>query len=1009
VAASLAQQIHRAAPGVALAAAAVNPSVSSVLYPGTLGSSGLDAGPIDVTRAELGRAELQVALRTWILEFSARRPLAIAIDDLDQIDEPSAALLASLSWEAPKRRLTYLAVSPPREVGSASKALEILRKHSEEVELAPLSAVEVTALVSSLFGNVPHLEVLSVRIAALSSGRPRECMVFAQYLVDAGAITYAGGSWMLPAAIPDELLPDDLDAAFALRVAQLGPVARHVAALLAEDLLGRLSRAELLSVELAPASRLDAAMDELTAARIIAGDSSGYCLTGQAMTRTLVSSLDESEKRKIHDQLSRIHERAARHTLLVAHHSLKGSRAEEALSRIAGETPDTDARTGFILAAAEVMGEEQMGVALDLATRTAERLGRSRAELQSLRGMLAGISARGATPAHFYRIADAWLSQAKHDSGYDDWRALDSALDPSVRAMMAVSAAVQRHGETPAADRGQSPQEGIQQLVAYVLFAIAISARVNDRDLQATLPGLLVPFAPLNPMIAAVAMNARATRLFADGRQEDAQAAFRKVLEQLESVGGAELRYVENVRAAVCYALATIDTTLGIPSVLLSRLTELQDRNHRVSALFLQKVAALQQGDWELAEKYRREGELLSLQASATSMFSTLGDEIEIYAMARDLTGVRHLRAAVRAMAEKFSGWVPMQRVADAHYLRLCGDLDGAFAALGPLLDGREDGALHGRWATAGRVLAVQLLTELGRAEEALWLGRSELGCCEAHGMRQQARNVSLAMALAEAKLGRREEAARRAQTVISEQIRLGVTGVQLGYSYEARARIAIAANDGEAFHRFAPLAWEQYRPGKSSVLGALYERLMDDARQAGLVEAAPVGVQATSAEGTRRSEDLTDLIAACDNPRERAECALGLLCDGDPPTRGHLLVATENGFALVASNTPCASVSEIVAFASDCVEREKSVNEMETAALSSVSLGTMSAEWRDAEGTDYEVVLLMTNVSQVPCIGGVALLVRHGPPRASNLGALAESIARALITSGDAITVAAA
>jgi hypothetical protein len=68
-----------------------------------------------------------------------------------------------------------------------------------------------------------------------------------------------------------------------------------------------------------------------------------------------------------------------------------------------------------------------------------------------------------------------------------------------------------------------------------------------------------------------------------------------------------------------------------------------------------------------------------------------------------------------------------------------------------------------------------------------------------------------------------------------------------------------------------------------------------------------------------------------------------------------------------------------------------------------------MSAEWRDAEGTDYEVVLLMTNVSQVPCIGGVALLVRHGPPRASNLGALAESIARALITSGDAITVAAA
>src|SRR5262249_27111249 len=194
-------------------------------------------------------------------------------------------------------------------------------------------------------------------------------------------------------------------------------------------------------------------------------------------------------------------------------------------------------------------------------------------------------------------------------------------------------------------------------------------------------------------------------------------------------------------------------------------------------------------------------------------------------------------------------------------------------------------------------VLAVELLVELDRAEEASSLGLSELARCESYGMRSWARNLSLSIAKAEAKLGRFETARSRVDAVLAEQLALGVAGLQLGHSYEVAARIAIAEKSADAFRTYAALARERYRPGKSSVLGALYERLVDEARQAGLVDVAPLasGVRATDLT-SRASEDLTTLLAGCQDPREPAELALGLLSDGDPPTRGHLLGARNAG-----------------------------------------------------------------------------------------------------------------
>ena len=1015
VAASLAQQLHGAAPAAAFAAAAAHPAIAALFYPDAGNAAPIAAGArarlSDVAGLDLERAELQSALRTWLLEFASRRPLAIAVDDFERIDEPSAALIASLTWEAPSRRLVYAGSLQPGDPESPDSALGILRKHASEITLAPLTDAEVTALLASLFGDVPNLEGVAARIAGPSGGRPRECISFAQHLVDEGAITYAGGSWTLPTDIPEGLLPASLEDAFARRITLLGPLSRHLAAMLAENLVDRISRAEWLRIGLAPSALLDTAIDELQAARLVSGDPSGYALSGGGVARILTRSLTVAEKLEIHQELSTLHESSGGHLLLMVHHGLGGHHPEAALDRLLAEATTSESRTVLSISAALALGTNRTVRALELALTWAERLGRGRRDLQAFWVMLAGAIAQGADPAPFYRVKATWLSQLKHDSGFDDWLALDPSLDPAARAMMAVGAASQRYSATPEEERVLSPLEAIQQLVSYVVFSIAISARVLDLELQASLPELLVPFAPLNPMVAAMLTNARGTSLFGEGKRERAHDAAREVLDQLEQVGGAELRYVDKVRAAVTCTLATIDTSLGIHSVWISRFEKDQDPNQRVSAWALKRIAALHQGDWEMAEAHRRRGELLSLETSASSMFSILGEQLDVHAMARDLTGLMQVRAGIRAMADRCPGWRSQMHVADAHYHRLRGDFSAALAAVELAVSEGERGTVRSPSVIAGRTLAVELLAELGRADEAFRLGKEELARCEALGMRYFARNLSRAVAAAEAKLGQTAPALERVQAVITEQVALGVTGLALGRSYELGARIALEARYTEAFRTFAALAREQYHPGESSVLGALYERLMDDGRQAGVIDATPDACSDTKLSDAELGsvQNLTLLMTGCATARERAERALGLLCDGDPPTRGHLFLFTDDGLALVASNTPCESVTEIIGFARSCVERESEASSMATEAMLSVALGTVSAEWHDAQGRRYEPVLLAATVGGTFCIGGVALLESGAGVPLRNASLLADSLAQILITAGDTRTVAAA
>jgi hypothetical protein len=956
----------------------------------------------DVTRTDLEHGERQAAMRSWLLELSKRRALAIAVDDFDEIDEPSAALLASLTWEAPKHQFVY-ALSVGTGAASATTVLDVVKKHAERIDLAPLGPEETSELLASIFGDTANLQLLSQRLHALSGGRPRECMTFAQFLVDRGVITYNGGAFTLPSEIPDELLPANIETALAEQVARLSPLARRLAAMLSLELTERLSRAQLVRLQDATPGAVDAALRELAAIRLISGDDAGYALRERSLTPLIAAKFDDAEHSALHQSLAELGARSIGFVIPEAYHRLLGARPEEGLELLLSHALDSESRTQLANISTDQLGAERAGITFSLALAEATRLGRPRKHRQAFWVMLAGVGAQGENASYYYDVPAEWLEHLKRESGWYDWQTLDASLDPASRAMMAVGAAYQRFAAAPEDERVLSPMDAIKQLVGYVVFSISVAARVFDLELQASLPELLEPFVPLDPMVAAMLANARGTLLNGQGKREAAHQVFVGVASALDEMAHT-LAYANKIRAAISHTLAELDASAGVTSVWTRHLDDdTVDSNQRVAARYLQKVSALHQGNWEAAERYRQQAELTELQSRARSMFSTLGHELEAHAMARDLTGLRQVRSAIHGMAEKHPGWVPVRHMADAQYQRLCGDLEGA-AATARLARTAPLGKVRCPWALQAAAVEAELLTELGRPAEALEFVSETLAECEREGMRHLARGLSCAVALAEGKLGRIAQAMARLDGVIEEQKALGVTGLALGRSYEYGARLAIWSTDTEAFERLATLAAEQYRPGENSMLGALYERLMEEARQAGLGVTAAVSALGPEARGTdsSASESVTSAMADCSDRRARAERALALLCDGDPPRRGHLFYIGDTGLELVASNEMVASPSSLTAFAQDRIDVETGPSETMTAAMDTPGDPSVPLTWHASDGATFTTVLLASQVRSSVVIAGVLVLAEQGM-RPRDFDEIASAVARVALETGDA------
>jgi tetratricopeptide (TPR) repeat protein len=952
-------------------------------------------------RDDAEHASVRSALRGLLLEVAAQRPIALAVDDFEQLDEPSAALLAGLTLDAPQHRIVYAFTLNAATPDDATQALAICKQRATSLELGPLSLEQMHQLLASVFGDVPHLQQLSRRLFDLSGGRPGDCMALAQHLVDRGTIHYANGVWNLPEELTAELLPARMEEALARTIAALSPLARRLGLLLSISIFDRLSRSQLQRLPDTTLASLEDALEELRANRFIAGRADQYGLLDRSLTALFEAQVAEAQRSAAHRELAELARAAAQSPIAVSYHLLRAGADAEGAEHLLSSTSDPLVRIRVINEAEATLGTERTSETCFLVLQAAERVKRPIAELQLLRAVLAGMAARGGDPKYYYLIADAWLEQLKRDSGYYDWQALSTIEDPLTRIRSALGRVAERHNSMPVESRGNAPGDAIKQMTGYVIMSIAVSVRLIDLRLQRSLPGLLEPFAPLSPLVAAMFHNARATCLNGEGKREAARELFVDVLEKMDALPASELTYMDKVRAAISQTITEIDASLGIDSEYIARLSDLdRDPNQGLGAHYIQKVVALHRGDWEAAERHRHDAELLSLQSKTRAMFSTLGQELEAHGMARDLTGVKQVRAAVSAMAARHEGWVPVLAVADTYFHQLCGDLERALRAARSLTK-RQHADSDCPWYVQAQTLEAELLLELGQPEAARELAEAALEHCKQSSKPFLARGLASVLCLAEAALGDYERARRRADELIAELRALGVRGLQLGRAYEHRARVAIAMGDAAAFSQAADAVKEHYRLTPGSLLSVSYQRLLAEARRQGLLND-----EAPRAGTALQLAHASTIMKRCSEHAERASSALDLICAGDSQVRGFLFLHTRAGLVYAAGNTDQPLSSELTQIARRYFDSETQATHTTLTPADMQAAMQVTTTSSEIDGERYQPVLLHGLVRGEPLAVGVAMLSGCKPELVSSSRALLAMLAEHLIESGDFIGI---
>ncbi len=955
-------------------------------------------------------ARQQEAFVRWFLQVSRRHPVLVVVDDVHRFGDGPTALLATLADDAPARKLMLL-LTAESGAAAASGSFLTLKQRSKSVSLDELGEGHTQALLASLFGDVPNVGLLGHALHGISGGNPRACLDVAQHLIDRKAIKYSGGTWSLPSRIDPSDLPESAEAAIRSRIAGLGPLARAIAesqALASQPTFGRDDYAALCAGS--DASEVERALAELVANQVLVSDGRFHSLAHRGWASSLTAGLGPAEKTERHRALAALYQ--SRSGLAAVHHMLEGGLEEAGLERLFA-----------LLGTVQSSGELRDAFKLDAhetaetfarALRVTMTCGRPAREVNAIRRWLSSLSV-ASDESFYWMAAPAWLEQLKQDSGYLAWEAMKDVADADERRSRALASAYARHSALPEVERVYRPDEAIRLLVHYVAISIAIGSRCQDVCLVRSLPPLLEPFAPLAPGVDAILHNAMATReARAFAQPERARRRWKDVYARLGHMTPDQVESLAVIRHAIASGIGSVEAQMGIASA--ARWAELleQDQLQQVHALYLRKVVRLQQGDWEGAERFRRKAELLEITARARQMFtSSLMIEVAAHAMASDLTGLKQVIDRIEPLAAKFPGWAPYCHLARGRFEQIRGNLEAArheyelaLVTSSPSPDDPSRALPAFAPASAG---LVETLTAQGDAKEAFDVGERALGVCAELEIGVVAHELSRATALADAKLGNHARAAESLERVIREQVEYGITGLNLGASYEARARVAIWAGDEVAVNEYASLTAREYRHRHGSPLGARYERLMEEAVRGGsLPSYGPGAFESTSARtsgiGLQAHDALvTEAMSGAETRVMRVQRALRLICDQTRPAGAHLYLFGERGLYLAASEGEHRAPDGLLAFlTSRFTEGQGEMLTMTIAIGGDAVPPTAVSVFTGPDGVVHDPVFLTCALDSGIRHAGVAVLVYRDSPRRSTNTLLAAAVAAHLIRSGD-------
>jgi hypothetical protein len=334
-------------------------------------------------------------------------------------------------------------------------------------------------------------------------------------------------------------------------------------------------------------------------------------------------------------------------------------------------------------------------------------------------------------------------------------------------------------------------------------------------------------------------------------------------------------------------------------------------------------------------------------------------------------------------LAARSAGWIPHRHVALGHFHLACDDFtsaltefESALALATPQPEKPEQVPTVWSMSVAGKVEA---LTELGRHEEARAAGESALERCRIQEVEFASHAIVRAVAIAEARLGDFETARTRLDAIIDKQVALQTTGLHLGTSYEARARVALLSGEADAVERYMALTAREYRYGQGSPLGARYERLVNEASRTSARPLAQLSdFDSTelpmSAAQASAFAFVSRIMKGAAGPDERAVRALSMLCDAKAASAGHLFLEVDGRLRPVASHGAHAPPEGLGEFVQNYLDRETQDFTGVTAAVDEDDAESHS-EFTDTRGVTYYPLLLKGSPTAARSGIGVAAL----------------------------------
>ncbi|HVW25006.1 MAG TPA: protein kinase [Polyangiaceae bacterium] len=796
-AAELSLRLLEALPDLSRTLAAAHASILGLLSPEVRDKLGEEVArvPAFATPGE-ARMRIQDALLAWFTAVGAQEKLAVFVDDVDELDESSAAFVASLARAAGASML--IVASRTTDDGRApSDPVVFLHGVSRRVPLSELSLTATRALLRSAFGDAPNLPRLAEKLHERSRGNPQHCMDLTQHLVKEGVILHHGGTWILPSELREEQVPSTFAAVVERRFERLSTVAKSITAIL---LLhgGSLSVAMLCG--LLPDEQpghLSAAVDELLLEGVASGTRTAFRFVNRYAP--YVKELSPERAKQVHAKLAEaILARAAfgpKDEIEAGLHLLKGG-AEE--------------RGRRLLASGSIELINQTEALPDVIPILEEVLSLYRRENRPIEE-IAAILGPLATAAYYsdHRLAGKYGDDAlvlfQRLFRLDLVARLRRFIGRRLALFVAIAAtAIQL---SRAAKTGRAPN--LKQAFAVFFGVVATLTGVYviyiDRETALRTVSVLEPLTALgkNHVASFVYEFSRNLVMTIDNASGQAREAWRRMLDRLRSeepiVGLPPVRRQLYLGGAL-YACGVIETWADGPAAL-RMAEELDAMGMKLYEMSADQVRALyyaNQGVVDRLQHYRERVETHAIQRGTAWQVEIWwhGAMIATHLRDHDAMGMKHTRDVLERVSADIPSLSLYARRARGAYLVMRGRHREAIAELEATRTASGE-----RIVGANRTIAV-----LARAYNSSGNPARARALCEATlaSMTEADRDlvvmnqlVETELAIAEARLEDYAAAERRLDALIERH--LPAAGpLTLGTLYETRMHVALLRNDSD-------------------------------------------------------------------------------------------------------------------------------------------------------------------------------------------------------------------